>query len=270
MSAFVLLRVITDPDLARGLAGSSLRLDDASGDAIALALSYRRACGASLHALASGPPEWDAALREAVALGLDDVRRTWGPALAEGDIVAHAHALAALVPDDAMLVVAGATATDHGSGLLPFALAELLGWPAIEDVMEVLTERGRPAVRVRAVGGRRLTCALPSRAVLVAAKGSLLPYPTVARKLAARKASIAVSVPGAHPALEQRFRIEGFGPARPVTRHLLQPSASASAAGRLRQLMAGGVASSTAGQTLRAGDGLAAQVADLLAREGLL
>lgn len=270
MTAVVLVRAVVDPELASGVTGSDLRLDDASLDAISVALSYRRASGEEVHAIASGPPEWEPALREAVALGVAGVRRAWAPALADADLLAQARALADLVGTDARLAIAGVAAGDHGSGLLPFALAEFLGWPALEGAIDFDGHDGRTTVRTRAGGGRRLTFLLPEPAVVVAARGNAPPYPTVARKLLARKAAIPASTPLDHPALQPRLRLEGFGPARPVTRHLLRPSASANAGGRLRSLMAGGVASGGTAQTLQAGDGLAGQVADLLAKEGLL
>jgi len=271
VTAVVLLRVVPDAELARGITRTGLRLDDASGDAISVALSYARASGGEVHAIACGPPEWEPALREAMALGVSSLRRAWDGAMADADLLAHAQSLAGLIGDEVRLVIAGPAAGDHGSGLLPFALAECLGWPALEGAIDFSAGGGRLAVRTRASGGRRLTFEVPERAVVVAARGNPLPYPTVARKLAARKAPISVSEPCEDPVPVRRLRLEGFGPARPVTRHLLRPSASANAGGRLRQLMAAGVASGgPAAQTLKAGDGLAGQVADLLAKEGLL
>lgn len=270
MTAVVLVRAVVDPELVSGVTGSDLRLDDASLDAISVGLSYARVCGDEVQAIACGPPEWEPALREAVALGAASVRRAWAPQLAEADLLSQARALADLVGSDVRMVIAGAAAGDHGSGLLPFALAEFLGWPALEGAVDFERHEGGVAVRTRAGGGRRLTFLLPDPAVIIAARGNAPPYPTVARKLLARKATIGASAPGEHPALEPRLRLEGFGPARPVTRHLLRPSASANAGGRLRSLMAGGVASGGTAQTLKAGDGLAGQVADLLAKEGLL
>ncbi|GMV84559.1 MAG: hypothetical protein AMXMBFR80_04170 [Dehalococcoidia bacterium] len=271
MNAAVLLRAVVDEGLAGGVRGSTVALDAPSCDAIVLALGGRSLAGGMLHGIAAGPPGWDPALRDALALGLDSVCRVWGEEAVEGDVLVHAEALAAALPAGVALVIGGSAASDHGSGLLPFAIAERLGWPAIENVTAMGSLGGVAVVQVRARGGRRLTCRLPERAVLVAAPGQRLPYPAVARKLAARKAAIAEFAPAAGPGRAARWRIEGYGPARPVTRHLLRPSASANAGGRLRQLMSGGAgASSGASASLNAGEGIAVQLADLLAREGLL
>lgn len=271
MTTAVLLRAVLDEELAASVRRSCFALDAPACDAIVLALGVRQSAGGKLHGIAVGPPEWDPAVRDALALGLDDVCRVWGGAAADGDLLAHAEAIVAALPAAAALVVAGSAATDHGSGLLPFAIAECLGWPAIENVTAVGHHGGQRVVLVRAHGGRRLTCRLPDRAVLVAAAGQRLPYPPVARTLAARKAIIPERVPALDSAEGSRWRIEGYGPARPVTRHLLRPSASASAGGRLRQLMSGGAgASPGASATLGAGEGLAAQLVSLLAKEGVL
>lgn len=271
MNAAVLLRAVVDEELAGGVRGSNVALDAPSCDAIVLALGQRALATCTLNGIAAGPPEWDLALRDALALGLDDVRRVWGAATADGDLLAHAEALAAALPADAALVIAGAAASDHGSGLLPFAIAERLGWPAIDNVTGMGSLGGVPVVQVRARGGRRLTCRLPDQAVLVAAGGQRLPYPAVARKLAARKAVVPEFAPTVDSGQAPRWRIEGYGPARPVTRHLLRPSASANAGGRLRQLMSGGAGASPGASTsLNAGEGVAAQLANLLAKEGLV
>lgn len=271
MSAVVLLRVTSDPDLSHGVQRTELSLDEPSLDALALAVSFRRHADAPVHGLASGPEGWDIALREAIALGADRVERTWNPALADAGIVANSRALCERLPGDARVIVAGSMATDHGSGLLPWVVADHLSLPLIAEVTEITVESGCLAARVRGAGGRRTTYALPERVVLVAARGGRLPYPTVARRVAARKAPIPGSIATSSPGdLEPNLRLDGFGPARPVTRHLLRPSASANAGGRLRQLMAGGASNSAPAQKLQANTGTAGQLADLLAKEGFL
>ena len=271
MSIIVLLRAVSDPELAGGIRGSSYRLDGPSEDAIALGLSLRACSPAPMCGVAIGPPEWDMPLRDAVSLGLAEVERLWGPSIAAGDVVAHARLLACEVSSNARTVIAGGGATDHGSGLIPFALAELLGWPVIERVIEAGIEGADLVVRSLTGGGRRTTYRMPGQAVLVAASGRALPYPTVARKLAAQRAPVpVVTPPGAHAA-KPAFTLVGFGPARPVTRHLLRPSTTTGAGGRLRHLMAGGASSSGAARgTLAADASVATQLADLLDREGLL
>ena len=271
MSIIVLLRAVSDPELAGGIRGSNFRLDAPSEDAIALGLSLRSCSLAPMRGVAIGPPEWDMPLRDAVSLGVDEVERLWGPSVAAGDIVAHARLLADKVSADARAVIAGGIATDHGSGLIPFALAELLGWPVIERTIEAAVEGAGLVVRSRGSGGRRITYRMPGHAVLVASPGHALPYPTVARKLAARRAAVPVFTPSAGHAGGPAFTLEGFGPARPVTRHLLRPSTASGAGGRLRHLMAGGASPSGPARSAMAAEAsVATQLADLLDKEGLL
>ncbi len=271
MSIVVLLRAVCDLDLAGGIRGSSYRLDGPSEDAIALGLRLRACTGELLHGIAMGPADWDTSLRDGISLGLDEVARVWSPSVAGGHVVSHARELAARVPGDARAVIAGGAATDHGSGLLAFALAELLGWPIIDRTIDAEVEESGLLARSRAAGGRRTTYRLPERVVLIAASGYRLPYPSTARKLAAQKAPIRVCVPGDDPGTDPAFVIEGYGPARPVTRHLLRPSTTSGAGGRLRHLMGGGAAAKgPARGGLDRDTGEAAQLVDLFEKEGLL
>ncbi|MCL4231113.1 MAG: hypothetical protein KJ053_05995 [Dehalococcoidia bacterium] len=276
MNVVVLLRVIDDPELAAGVTGSTLRIDDPSLVALGMALDLvRRSPGARLTAVAAGPGEWDAALREAVALGADDVARAWSDEFAPLDIPASAAALAAAIPRDTSLVIAGGPAGDHGSGVLPGAVAEALTLPLLAEVTAIETGPDGLVAQTRGDGGRRRRFALPARAVLVTAR---MPtpglVPPLARRLAARKRPVAAILPGETGLLSgasERTAILEYGPARPLTRHLLKPSASANPADRLRQLMSGGM-SGRAGKTLDSGggSGMAGQLAEILVREGYL
>lgn len=270
MKTVVLLRATNDPELEHGVRESTMCLDEPSGDALAVGLGHLAAAGGELAGIAVGPPEWEPALRDAIALGVAGVVRLWGPAIEEGGLVAAASAIAGELRGIADIVIAGGPAPDHGSGILPFALAEFLDWAVIEDVVETGVEGGRTVARVRRSGGRRQTLGLPPGTVLVAARGHVLPYPAVARKLAARRATIPEHPPAGGPAGPQ-WQIEGYGPAMPVTRHLLRPSATANAGGRLRQLMAGGATrQGKQAPAAEGGGGMASQLADILAKQGLL
>ncbi len=276
MNVAVLLRVIVDPELAAGVERTMLRLDDPSLVALGLALSVRRQQSAvQLRGIAAGPPDWDHALQEALALGLDSVERAWSDGFESADLVATASAIAQAIPDDTDLLFAGSAATDHGSGILPAAVAELLGWPLLGDVGTVHCQAdGEMTATVRAGGGRQRLYRLPDRAVLTAAR---MPapalYPRLARRFVARKSAVPVRAPASHAFVEGatgRMGPPEYGPARPLTRHLLQPSAAAKPADRLRQLMSGGM-SNRGAKTLDADDGgVARQLADLLEKEGLL
>ena len=264
MNAVVLLRVV--PDQEALTEPRPLIVDGPSFAALGLARSSVRMFGISeLRGMSAGPAQWEPALREALALDLDGlVRIDAGP---EADIVATARAIAAAIQEGTSLVFAGSSATDHGSGLLPAALAEVLGWPCIGSVTALEMHGGSPAVRVRGAAGARRLLRLTLPAVLEAASGATPSlYPRLAKKLAARKAVIPVLQRAID---DQRLRIEGYGPARPVTRTLFRPSATARPAERMRQLMSGGMAK-RAGQTIAAESGVAQQLADLLEAQGFI
>lgn len=243
MTIAVLLRAIDDPELAHGVTGTTFRLDDPSLAALALAMSLQAHLpGASLSGLAAGPPEWDAALRETLALGLEQLCRTWSPEFAEADAITTARAIASLVPSNTSLIVAGSAASDHGSGILPAAIAERLGWPLLADVAAIDAEPpgGRLVAQVRAGGGRRRRYCLTPPLVIAAVRQAPPPmYPPLARRIAARHAAIPCAAPGETAA--RTVTMVGTGPAWPRRRQLIQPSATANPAQRLRQLMSGGV-----------------------------
>jgi len=284
VSAVVLLRAVPDPEASDPSA--SLLLDAASLVALGQALAWRNGGnGARLIGLAAGPPAWEPALREAIALGVDEVRRVWSAGFAAAnDAVATAAALAGAMPADAALVFAGPPAGDHGSGALAGALAEVAGWPLLAEVTAVEARDGSVLARVKEKASRRRTYRVDGPAVLVAAQVPPPPlYPPLARRLAARNAAIAETTPTAGPTFGRlrtqlvdgaagRFEVVGYGPARPRTRHLLQPDASANAGDRLRSLMGGGMAArgGSASALRSEGASVTKQLVDLLAKEGLL
>ncbi len=272
MKSVVLLRAVADPELAQGVWGDTCRLDEPSVVTLSLALSLRRAAGGQVHGVAMGPPDWDAALREARAIGVDTVTRAWSSDLAEAGIGATARVLAEAVPGGTDIVFAGSAASDHGSGVLAGALAEVLGWPLLQDVTAVEPGEGHLLAQVRAGGGVRRTYRVPVPVVLVPARMPAPPfYPRLATRLAARREAVAARAVAHEVSHGERFELVGYGPARPLTRQLLKPSAAAKPSERLRQLMSGGMGG-RGGKTLDAANegGIARQLADVLAKEGLI
>lgn len=277
MNVVVLLRVVDDPALSAGVSGVTVRLDDPSVVAIGQALVLRRLLpGVRVEGVAAGPSGWDPALKDALALGVDSVQRTWSDSLATGDIVATAKALATCLSPEASVILAGSAATDHGSATLPAALAELLGWPLLSEVASFELRSDGLAAQVRGGGGSRRVYTVPERAVLVAARARAPSiYPKVRALLIARKAAIPEKPPASAGPDDSAARISliDYGPPRPSTRHLLKPSASANPADRIRMLMSGGMAA-RGGETLdsssNSGESLAKQLADILVKEGFV
>jgi electron transfer flavoprotein beta subunit len=94
--------------------------------------------GSSVHAVSFGPARCEETLRAAIALGAD--RATWveGPPEGSDDPVLAARALAATlqtVPHD--LVLGGKQAGDDEEGIVPGAIAELLGIPSFGYVTDL-------------------------------------------------------------------------------------------------------------------------------------
>jgi electron transfer flavoprotein alpha/beta subunit len=244
MNVVALIRPVHDAALAGGVTGSTLRVDDPSLSAFSLACTLT-ALGEPgvLTALAVGPPEWDGALRDVLAMGAHAVLRAWSPAPADPEIAATAHAICDALPPAVDVIVSGAAATDHGSGALPAAVAALLDWPLLADVTAVESDPSGLVAQVRASGGRRQVYRLqPPLVVIVAPQPAQPPYPPLARRLAAKRATVPVCQlqlsswdPGLEPA--------GTGPAWPRRRHLIQPEASGRAGDRLRSLMSAGISS---------------------------
>ncbi len=270
MKAVVLLRAVFDASVGGGTYEGPYVLDGSSQAALGLARQWRSSApGGRVAGVAIGPPEWEPALRNALVLGCDEVWRGWGDAMGGADVLTVAQAIAEIVPAGAALVIGGESSSDHGTGLLPAAVAENLGWPYRGEVTGVVAEGAATAFAVRREGGRRLHCRTEA-AIVVAAARMPAPafYPRVADLIAARKTGIpCVSVDGPKrdaPGIE----VIGYGPAKPLTRHLLQPSAGANPAQRLKQLMSGGVTNRGAKAMGGAGDEMARKLVELLVSEG--
>jgi electron transfer flavoprotein alpha/beta subunit len=265
MKAVVLLRATVDPEI------ETLALDGPSIAALCQALEWRKASGAHLSGLAAGPKAWEAPLRDALALGLDAAERVATPDGEWCDVAWTATALVAALPADTGLIFAGAHASDSGSGALPAALAGILDWPLVADVVRANDASGSLVVETAGGAGLRRTFRVSGPAVLVAAPLPPPPvYAPLARRLAAGRATIEVREPDAAalPA-PGRFSLLSYGPGRPRTKHLLKPSSAARPGDRISQLMAGGPQRSSSRLSGDSAD-LARQLIDLLASSGLL
>lgn len=247
-------------------------LDGSSQVAVGLARQWRQtAPGSRIIGIAIGPPEWEPALRSALMLECDEVRRGWSDAMSAADLLTVAQAIASSIPAETAIVIGGESSSDHGTGVLPAAVAASLGWSYLGDVAAVMAEASATTLTVRRDGGLRIRCRTAGPVVVAAAR---MPapgyYPRVARVIAARKAGIPCFEVAATGSVQPRVEVVGYGPAKPLTRHLLQPSAGANPAQRLRQLMSGGVASRGAQNIGGAADDTARKLADLLVSEGFV
>ncbi len=116
-------------------------------------LLKENAPGSKVHAVSFGPVRCEEALRAAIALGADNA--TWVEAPPEGsdDPILAARSLAAALtsaPHD--LILGGKHAGDDEEGLVPSAIAELLGIPSFGSVADL-----RPAGNPGGISFARVT-----------------------------------------------------------------------------------------------------------------
>ena len=271
MKGVVLLRGVLDREAQP--AKGRVVLDGPSVVALGQAVEWRRTAHTSLTGVAVGPQSWETALRDALALGLDTADLVVTDDEGEVEVARTAAALAGVIGLDQQIVFAGSAASDSGSGAVPAALAGILDWPLLSNV--VWARQMDDVLQAEAIGGpgRRKAYEIRGPCVMAAARLALPPlYPPLARRLAAARAQIGHSEPDFDGAgLPPRPRIEflGYGPGRPRTRYLLKPSAAAKPGDRLSQLMYGGVTRSGSKLDGDAGD-LAKQLAALLEDSGFL
>ena len=111
---------------------SSGRARRAEQDARAVELGLRLA-GQQLEVLHAGDPQ-QPALRSYLGMGLQQLHVIEQPA--QADVISALHDY--LQDSDAQLILTGSQAeTGEGSGMLPFLLAEQLGWPMVVGLAEV-------------------------------------------------------------------------------------------------------------------------------------
>jgi len=107
--------------------------------AVEEALRLREAHGGSVAALAMGPPQAEQALRDVVALGVDEGFLLTGRGFAGADTLATSYALARAVATigEASLVLCGKQAIDGDTAQVGPELAEHLGLPFVGFVRRV-------------------------------------------------------------------------------------------------------------------------------------
>jgi electron transfer flavoprotein beta subunit len=204
MRIVVFVKQVPDPEARVAVregaaAGAGLEVEDrwttSFFDEVALekALGLRQALGGSVLAVSAGPGKAVDALRRALAFGADRVLHVDDPALGAADGFGIARALAAVVArEQSDLVLAGRVALDDEAGVVGPAVAELLGWPHVPDVVAIEqgSEAGTLLVTRQGDDGREtVLVALP--ALVTAHKGLASPrVPPVTGVMKAMRAKI--------------------------------------------------------------------------------
>jgi electron transfer flavoprotein alpha subunit len=143
-------------------------------------------------ALSMGPPQAEATLREALALGARRAVLLCDRALAGSDTWATANALAAAITHlgGADLVCCGTTALDGETGQVGPQVAARLGWPQATAVEDARLEEGGLVVR-RVVEGGYEELRLPLPALVTVAETGFAPhYPTLPDRRRAGRAAV--------------------------------------------------------------------------------
>ncbi len=186
-----------------------VRMDEASGTviregveaivnpldlyAIELGLRIKEQVGGSLKAMTMGPPNAAKALREAVAMGVDEAVLANDKAFAGSDTWATSLVLARLIANsgDFDLIICGERAIDGDTGQVGPGIASCLSLPAVTYVSG-LEEIGANTITVRRMiegGYERVSVRLP--ALITVVKEAAEPrLPTLAGKKRSRQIKI--------------------------------------------------------------------------------
>lgn len=213
-----------------------------------------RAGGGRVTAFTVGPVEADAVLREALAVGSDEVLRLWDDTRSHTRPAVTSLLLAAGLrlagPPD--LVLCGARTVDRGSGKVPGLLGEYLECPAVTDVTAFEIRDGRAHYQCRLARGARSEGVVTLPAVLGVEAGSTrLRYASLPGLMQAKRASVPVrhlSDLGLSPQ-DLNFPTATLSapmPPRPRPRAIFIPDSTLSPEERAAQIMSAGVTQKTA------------------------
>ncbi len=167
-------------------------LNPADAAALEMALTLRRP-GDTVTALAVGPEDAEAMLRDALAVGADEVLRLWEEGRTATRPWATARLLATALSTEVVadLVVCGSRSLATGSGKVPALVAEHLDWPVVTDILEFSIDAARVRFRRRLPRGARSEGEVTLPAVLAVEPGTAtLRYAGLPGLMAARRAAI--------------------------------------------------------------------------------
>jgi len=166
--------------------------------AIETALQHKEAAGGSVTAVTLGPAEADKVLKDAKAIGVDEIVRVWDESWGELDSNAIQTALSNAVTElGAEVVYCGKTAADTGAGSTGPGVAEKLGWASVSNVINTDFSAG-VTVHSPSEKGTAIV-SVPGNAVISCDKGSVkVRKPNVKGIMMAKRAQvnlISVSAP---------------------------------------------------------------------------
>ena len=183
--------------------------------AIETALQHKEAAGGSVTALTLGSPEADKILKDAKAIGVDEIVRVWDDSWSEMDSNSIQTALANAISGlGAEVVYCGKTAADTGAGSTGPGVAEKLGWASVSNIINANFEGG-VTVTAPAESGSAII-SVPGNAVISCDKGNVkVRKPNVKGIMMAKRAQVNV-VGGDAPASTVTIVSQTPPPAKPA------------------------------------------------------
>ena len=163
--------------------------------AIELAIQLRESYGGSITVISMGPPKAEKALREAIAMGIDEAILISGREFAGSDTWVTSYSLAALIrkiePFD--LVITGERATDGDTGQVGPGIASFLNIPLSTYTRKIESIHKRHIIVQRLMEEGYETLKLPLPALLTVVKEIAYPrLPTLRGKQKARSIKLPV------------------------------------------------------------------------------
>ncbi|MCB1172588.1 MAG: electron transfer flavoprotein subunit beta/FixA family protein [Leptospiraceae bacterium] len=198
MNIFVLVKQVPDTETRIKTSGAAI---DESGvkwivspfdeHALEEALRQKEKTGATVTAVSLGPDRAVEALRTAYALGVDKAVLLKDDTYNVLDVSYAAAALAAYLKDaGADLILSGHVAIDSQSSMVPAMIAQHLGFPNINNAIELGIDGSKVTVK-REIEGGTATMESNGPAVVTASKGLNEPrYPSLKGIMAAKKKQI--------------------------------------------------------------------------------
>ena len=160
--------------------------------AIENALQHKEAAGGSVTALTLGPAGADKVLKDAKAIGVDEIVRVWDDSWSEMDSNGIQSALAQAITElGAEVVYCGKNAADTGAGSTGPGIAERLGWASVSNVTDVSFDGGLTVTAPVENGAARIS--VSGNAVVSCDKGNIkVRKPNVKGIMMAKRAQVSV------------------------------------------------------------------------------
>ena len=182
--------------------------------AIETALQHKESEGGTVTAVTLGPSDADKILKDAKAIGVDEIVRVWDESWSEMDSNAVQSALASAISEiGAEFVYCGKTAADTGAGSTGPGIAERLGWASVSNITEASFSGGITVIAPVEGGHARMSVA--GNAVISCDKGNVkVRKPNVKGIMMAKRAQVNV-VGGSAPSNSVTVVSQTPPPAKP-------------------------------------------------------